>query len=122
MALPDDKKCRLGRRQGFDWDDPLAYHVCGEPHSTFAASRKRTSPLGFAVMRFQRSLKTLDKRFSLKGLGQIASRPGSERLRTNLLIGEGREKNERHAGPLAAQVSLQLDAAHAGHLDIRNHA
>jgi hypothetical protein len=73
-------------------------------------------------MCFQGSLKTLDKTFSFEGLGQVTNRPGRERLRTNLLIGEGREKNERDAGPLAAQVSLQLDAAHAGHLDIRNHA
>jgi hypothetical protein len=93
-----------------------------EPHATFAARRRRTSPLGAAAIRFQGGLKTLDKTFSFEGLGQVANRAGSERLRTNLLIGEGREKNERHLGPLAAQASLQLDAAHAGHLDVSNYA
>src|SRR6267378_1003159 len=46
---------------------------------------------------------------------------GPKRLRTNPLIGEGREENEWHAVPLGKQVGLQLDAAHAGHLDICNH-
>ena len=58
---------------------------------------------------------------SIERLSQVTNRPGPKRLRTNPLIGEGREENERHAVPLGKQVGLQLDAAHAGHLDICNH-
>ena len=72
-------------------------------------------------MLLQRSLKTLDKAVPVEGLRQVANRAGPKRLRTNPLIGEGREENERHAVPLSKQVGLQIDAAHAGHLDICNH-
>jgi hypothetical protein len=72
-------------------------------------------------MLLQGSLETLDKAVPVEGLGQVTNRPGPKRLRTNPLIGEGREENERHAVALGKQVGLQLDAAHAGHLDICNH-
>ena len=81
----------------------------------------RTSLPGSVVMLLQGSLETSDKAVPVEGLGQITNRPGTERLRTNPLIGEGREENERHAVTLGQQVALQLDAAHAGHLDICNH-
>src|SRR6266446_3645880 len=81
----------------------------------------KTSLPGSVVMLLQGSLETLDKAVPVEGLGQVTNRPGPERLRANPLIGEGREENERHAVPLGKQVGLQLDAAHAGHLDICNH-
>jgi hypothetical protein len=43
-------------------------------------------------------------------------------LRSNPCVRERREENERHAVAFGKQVRLQLDAAHAGHLDICNHA
>ena len=72
-----------------------------------------------AVVLLQGGLETLDKAVPVEGLSQVANRPGPKRLRTNPLVGEGREENERHAVPLGKQVGLQLDAAHArafGHL------
>ena len=72
-------------------------------------------------MLLQGGLETLDKAVPVEGFGQVANRPGPERLRTNALVGERRDENERHAVPLGEQVGLQLDAAHAGHLDICNH-
>ena len=81
----------------------------------------RISLPGSAVLLLQGSLETLDKAVPVEGLGQVTNRPGPKRLGTNPLIGEGREENERHAVPLGKQVGLQLDAAHAGHLDICNH-
>ena len=72
-------------------------------------------------MLLQGGLETLDKAVPVEGFGQVANRPGPERLRTNALVGERREENERHAVPFGEQVRLQLDAAHAGHLDICNH-
>ena len=73
------------------------------------------------MLLLQGSLETLDKAVPVEGLSQVADRPGPKRLRTNPLVREGREENERHAVPLGKQVGLQLDAAHAGHLDICNH-
>ena len=81
----------------------------------------KTSLPGSVIMLLQGSLETLDKAVPVEGLRQVANRPGPKRLRTNPLVGEGREENERHVAPLGKQVSLQLDAAHAGHLDICNH-
>jgi hypothetical protein len=72
-------------------------------------------------MLLQGGLETLDKAVLVEGLSQVANRPGPKRLRTSPLVGEGREENERHVVPLGNQVGLQLDAAHAGHLDICNH-
>src|SRR5882757_2042538 len=74
-----------------------------------------------AVLLLQGSPETLDKAVPVEGLGQVTNRPDPKRLGTNPLIGEGREENERHAVPLSKQVGLQLDAAHAGHLNICNH-
>ncbi len=72
-------------------------------------------------MLLQGSLETLDKAVPIEGLSQVANRPVLKCLRTNPLVGEGREENERHAVPLGKQVGLQLDAAHSGHLDICNY-
>ena len=94
---------------------------CANPASSFADRARNISLLGSAVMLLQGSLETLDKTFPVEGLSQVTNRPGPERLRTNPLIGEGREEDERHAVTLGQQVGLQLDAAHARHLDICNH-
>ena len=72
-------------------------------------------------MLLQGSLETLDKTVPVEGLSQVTNRPGPKRLRTNPLIGEGREENEWHPVTLRQQVGLQLDAAHARHLDICYH-
>ena len=72
-------------------------------------------------MLLQGGLETLDKAALVEGLCQVANCPGPKRLRTNPLVGERREENERHMVPLSKQVGLQLNAAHAGHLDICNH-
>jgi hypothetical protein len=82
---------------------------------------RRISILGSAVIRIGGGLETLDKAVSVEGLGQVANRPGRKRPRANVLIGECGEKNERNTVTLIAQLVLQLDAAHTGHLDIRNY-
>jgi hypothetical protein len=94
---------------------------CANPGSTFADRARNISLAGSAVLLLQGGLETLDKAVPVEGFSQVANRPGPKRLRTNALVGERREKNERHAAPLGKQVGLQLDAAHAGHLDICNH-
>ena len=72
-------------------------------------------------MLLQGGLETSDKAVPVERLSQVANRPGPKRLRTNPLVGEGRDENEWHVVPLNKQMGLQLDAAHAGHLDICNH-
>jgi hypothetical protein len=76
----------------------------------------------FVTMPFERSVEASRKGGFVERLGQVASCSGSQRLRASVLIGVGRDENEWHATPLGKQVCLQLDAAHAGHLDICNHA
>jgi len=92
-----------------------------ESFASFSHWRKRISLLGPAILSFNGNLKTLGNTFPVEGLRQVANRPGRERLRTNLLIGVRRKKNERQAGPLRPQVGLQLNPAHAGHLNISDH-
>ena len=72
-------------------------------------------------MLLQGNIETLDEAVPVEGLSQVTNCSGPKRLRTNLLIGESGEENERHAVALGEQMGLQLDAAHAWHLDICNH-
>lgn len=82
----------------------------------------RISAAGSAIIGLCGSLQTSDKAFCVEWLGQIANCPGRKRLGSDLLIRECREENKRNAVALSAQVILQLDAAHARHLDICNDA
>ena len=66
-------------------------------------------------------VEALDKALFFEWLGQVTNCSRVKRSRTNALIGEGGEEDERHAVPLGKQVGLQLNAAHPGHLDICDH-
>jgi hypothetical protein len=63
----------------------------------------------------------LDKTISVEWFRQVANRSGCQGLRARLLIGECGEENKRNGVPLGTQVILQLDTAHAWHLDVRNY-
>jgi hypothetical protein len=89
--------------------------------STFAEHARRILVPGSATMLLQGGLESLDKAVPVERLGQVGNRPGFKCLRTNPFVGEGCEENERHAVPLGEQSCVQLDAAHAGHLDICDH-
>jgi hypothetical protein len=65
-------------------------------------------------------VEALDKTLLLDGLGQVADCASPKRSRTDALIREGSDEDERQTAPLNKQVSLQLNAAHAGHVDVRN--
>src|SRR5882724_8972381 len=65
----------------------------------------RISLPGSAVLLLQGSLETLDKAVPVEGLRQVANRPGPKRLRTNALVGERREENERHAVPSVSKCA-----------------
>jgi hypothetical protein len=65
-------------------------------------------------------VKTLDKAVPIEWFRQVADCPGRKRLRAGLLIGESGEKDKRDAATLCTQMILQLDTAHAWHLDVSN--
>jgi hypothetical protein len=99
-----------------------SFALC-KPRFRFCGPRREdlTGGLGSAVMLLEGNLETLDQAIPVEGLRQVTNRPSLKRLRTNLIIGERREENERYSVTLGKQVGLQLDATHAGHLDICNH-
>jgi len=74
----------------------------------------------WTLIRFQRGLETSDEAVRVAWLGQVANRSSRKRVRTGLLIREGREENKRNAAAFGTQMILQLDAAHARHLDVRD--
>jgi hypothetical protein len=86
-----------------------------------SATARRKSLADFSFLLVQRGLQTLDETVPVEGLGQVANRSGPKRLRTNPFVRKSREEYEWHTAPPGQQVRLQLDAAHARHLDIRNH-
>jgi hypothetical protein len=65
-------------------------------------------------------LETLNKAVSFEWLRQVANRAGCQRMGAGFLVRECGEENERNAVILATQVILQLDAAHARHLNVRH--
>jgi hypothetical protein len=77
---------------------------------------------GWSGISLECSVKTFDQRLSVERLGQQANRSGFLHSRTDGLVGEGRNENERHALLPVAQEGLQFDTAHYRHLDVGNHA
>ena len=70
----------------------------------------------------ERALHTFEQSRPVERLGQKADCPGSDRAFSDPIIEEGSDENRRHAVPARNQVLLQLDAAHTGHLNIRDEA
>jgi hypothetical protein len=83
-------------------------------------AQKKSSASRFAFIHLERVLKALDEAISVEWFREVANRPGRKRPRADLLIGECSEKNKWNAVTLRAQMILQLNAAHAGHLDVCN--
>jgi len=57
---------------------------------------------------------------SSEGLRQKADCSSLERSRPDAVIGEGRDKNKRDGVTLGAHMGQQVQAAHTGHLHIRD--
>jgi hypothetical protein len=68
----------------------------------------------------QGGLQTLNKPVSVEWLRQVAHCSGSDRLRAGPLVRECCEENKWSAVTPVTQGVLQLDAAHAGHLNVRH--
>jgi hypothetical protein len=75
-----------------------------------------------ALCPLQGRIEALDQGLSAEGLVQKAYRSGLHRPRPNALFVEGCDENDRHAVTLGNQEALQLDTAHARHLNVRDHA
>jgi hypothetical protein len=73
-----------------------------------------------AAMSIQGSFDTVDQDGPREGLGQKANGSGLQRSGADALIGEGRDKDKRRIVPLHAHMRQKVQAAHNGHLHIRN--
>jgi hypothetical protein len=78
--------------------------------------------VGVLAGRLQRLIEVPDQGRSVERLGQKADRTGLEGARADAFVRESRDENDRQAPPFGDQAALQLDAAHAGHLDIGDQA
>jgi hypothetical protein len=73
-------------------------------------------------MPLQSDIDTFDQYCPIERLAQKADRSGFQRARPDALFREGRDENYRHGATFGDQVALQLDAGHAGHLNVSDHA
>ena len=71
-------------------------------------------------MSIQGSFDAIDQGGSSEGLGQEANGSGLQRAGADALFGEGRDKDKRRIAPLGAHMDQKVQAAHNGHLHIRN--
>ena len=75
---------------------------------------------GAASVSFQRGFDAANQDGPGEGFGQEANGSGPQRSGTDVLIGEGRNKDKRHVVAPRAHMRQQVQTAHAGHLHIRN--
>jgi len=67
-------------------------------------------------------IEVFDQYLSVERLTQEAGCSGFQRLRPDALRGESRDEKDRQPVSLRFQKILQLDSAHAWHMNIRDHA
>jgi hypothetical protein len=73
-----------------------------------------------AAMFINGSFDAVDYDVSSEGLGQESNGSGLQRSGADAVIGEGRDKNKRRGVALGAHIGQKVQAAHSGHLHIRN--
>ena len=73
-------------------------------------------------MALHRRIEVFNQCPGVEGLAQEAGCSGFQCLRPDILLGEGRDEDDRQPVSLRLQKSLQLDSAHARHMNIRDHA
>ena len=77
---------------------------------------------GAAAMSLQGSFETADQGRSSKRLGQEANSARLQCTGADALFGKGRDKDKRRSVPLGPHMDQKVQAAHSGHLHIRNDA
>ena len=77
---------------------------------------------GSITMALQRRIEAFNQCPGVERLTQEAGCSGFQCLRPDILLGESRDEDDRQPVSLRLQKSLQLDSAHAWHLNIRDHA
>ena len=87
-----------------------------------AGARSRNSFAGSTPMTLHHRIEVLNQCPRVERLTQDAGCSGFQCLRPDSLFGESRDENHRQHAPLCFQKILQLDAAHARHLNVRDHA
>jgi len=73
-------------------------------------------------MAVHRRIEVFNQCPSVERLTQEAGCSGFQRFRPDALLGESRDENDRQPVSLRLQKILQLDSAHAWHVNIRDHA
>src|SRR5882672_8952556 len=73
-------------------------------------------------MPIQGSFDAVDQDGPREGLGQEANGAGLQRPGADTFVGESRDKDKRRIAPLGAHMHQKVQAAHNGHLHIRNDA
>ena len=76
----------------------------------------------FVVASLQRFIEAFDQGLPVDGLAQETYCSGPHRSRPNAFFVEGRDENDRRAVTSGNQKALQLDPAHAWHLNVSDHA
>ena len=77
---------------------------------------------GSIAMALHRRIEAFNQCPSVERLTQEAGCSGFQCLRPDILLGESRDEDDRQPVSLRLQKSLQLDSAHAWHLNIRDNA
>jgi hypothetical protein len=70
----------------------------------------------------QSGIDAFDQYRSIERLHQKAHCAGFQHARPDALFRKGRDENYRHGITLGNQKALQIDARHARHLNVRDHA
>jgi hypothetical protein len=84
--------------------------------------RAEESLAGLTTMALHGRIEVFDQCLGVERLTQKAGCSGFQCLRLDALVGESRDENDRQPISLRLQKILQLDSAHAWHLNIRDHA
>src|SRR5712671_1200817 len=77
---------------------------------------------GLTTMALHGRIEVFDQFLGVERLTQEAGCSGFQCLRPDILLGESRDEDDRQPVSLRLQKILQLDSAHARHMNIRDHA
>ena len=93
-----------------------------DAYSPGAPQSDAGSLAGLTTMALHGRIEVFDQYLTVERLTQEAGCSGFQCLRPNALLGESCDENDRQPVSLRFQKILQLDSAHARHMNIRDHA
>src|SRR5262245_59333699 len=102
--------------------EPGTGHALSSKSLAPAAGLLAATPISRIWAPYQRLLHTFEQLRFIERLAQKTDCSGLHRSLSSPVLWKGSNENDRRAVAVSNQVFLQLDAAHAGHLHIRNDA